>query len=313
MSPGRTPTFTVAGAGRSGTTGLVEGLKTHPGVFLTYPKEPHYYALHGRDADFRGPGDPATINRVAVTGRDAFLELFSGAADHLARGDGSVSTLYYAQRAVEEIRRINPDMRVVIILRNPVERAYSSYLYMRARGFEPCADPVEALEDEERRRADNWHHLWHYRQMSFYADGVRTLQDGLGRDQVGVYFYDDLSADYTATVSRVLRFLGLPAHPSEGRDVPRVNVSGTPRLALLQKAIVAATRNEVVRRTVKNSTSFRFRERIRRSSLQRSAVPPAVEEALRGVYDDDLAELATLISGDVPPWLSASRLTEGPA
>jgi hypothetical protein len=42
-------------------------------------------------------------------------------------------------------------------------------------------------------------------------------------------------------------------------------------------------------------------------------VPPAVEEALQGVYDDDLAELATLISGDVPPWLSASRLTEGPA
>jgi hypothetical protein len=136
--------------------------------------------------------------------------------------------LYYAQRAVEEIRRINPDMRVVIILRNPVERAYSSYLYMRARGFEPCADPVEALEDEERRRADNWHHLWHYRQMSLLRRaGCGRCRTGSVATQVGVYFYDDLSAELHGHGEPRSALPRSACPPVRGTDVPRVNVSGT--------------------------------------------------------------------------------------
>jgi len=299
------PTFLVAGAGRSGTTGLVEGLRTHPRVFVTQPKEPHYFALHGQPADFKGPGDAATINRVAVTERGRYLELFPTEHDYLALGDGSVSTLYYAERAVAEIRRVNPAMRLVLILRDPVERAYSSYLYMRARGFEPCENVLDALADEPRRRAENWHHLWHYEAMSHYAADLATLQDGLGRGQVGVWFHDDLVADYTGTVSSVLRFLGLPPDPGEGIGVPRVNVSGTPRLPLVQRAIVAATRNETLRRTVKRSTSFRLRERIRRSSLRPSAVPREVQQHFAGGFDDDLVKLSSLLDprDNLPGWL----------
>lgn len=308
MTMSTVPTFLVAGAGRSGTTGLVEGLRTHPQVFVTQPKEPHYFALHGQPAAFNGPGDAATINRVAVIELDAYLDLFPTTHDFLALGDGSVSTLYYADRAVDEILRVNDQMRLVVILRDPVERAYSSYLYMRARGFEPCEDILDALADEPRRREENWHHLWHYESMSYYAANLATLQEGLGRDRVGVWFHDDLVADYAGTVSSVLRFLGLPLDPGEGVGVPRVNVSGTPRLPLVQRAIVAATRNEVLRRTVKRSTSFRLRERVRRSSLRPSAVPRQVQHHFAGVFDADLARLATLLddSRSMPSWLSTT-------
>ena len=302
-APTRGPTFLVAGAGRSGTTGLVEGLRTHPKVFVTQPKEPHYFALHGRTVDFRGPGDDATINRVAVTDRSRYLDLYPREHDYLALGDGSVSTLYYADRAVKEILRVNPELRVVVILRDPVERAYSSFLYMRARGFEPCANPIDALVDEPRRRAENWHHLWHYREMSRYAGGLATLQRGLGAERVGVWFHDALEADYQATVSCVLRFLDLPPHAGEGVGVPRVNVSGTARRPAIQRAIVATTRNELLRRTVKRTTSFRLRERLRRSNLQPSAVPPELRQFLDGAFDDDLAALSSLVTGSLPAWL----------
>jgi hypothetical protein len=303
MSDVQVPNFVVAGAGRSGTTGLVEGLRTHPGVFVTQPKEPHYFALHGRPAVFKGPGDDATINRVAVTDRARYLDLYPTRHHFLALGDGSVSTLYYADRAVEELRRVNPQMRVVVILREPIERAYSSYLYMRARGFEPCDNVLDALADEQRRRGDNWHHLWHYQAMSHYAAGLAALQAGLGREQVGVWFHDDLDSDYGGTVSSVLRFLGLPLDPAEAVGVPRVNVSGTPRLAAVQRAIVAATRNEAVRKAVKQTTSFRFRERIRRSSLRPSTVPAEVREYLQGAFDADLAALSSLVTVTTPAWL----------
>ncbi|MBA2555654.1 MAG: sulfotransferase, partial [Geodermatophilaceae bacterium] len=201
------PNFLVVGAARSGTTALVEGLRNHPQVFLTMPKEPHYFALHGQNVDFRGPGDDATINRVAVTDYDDYLALYPAAPDYLALGDGSVSTLYYAEAAVPEILRVNPEMRLAVMLRDPVDRAFSSFQYLRARGFEPHEDFMAALDDEPDRIRDNWHHLWHYTAMSLYADGLQTLREGLGAERVGVWFYDDLDRDADATISRVLRFL----------------------------------------------------------------------------------------------------------
>ncbi|MDN5895646.1 MAG: sulfotransferase, partial [Nocardioides sp.] len=139
------PDFVVAGAGRSGTTAVVEALRVHPQAFVTEPKEPHYFALHGTRPEFAGPGDAHTINRVAVTDRKAFLDLFPrDRGEFRALGDGSVSTLYYYQRALPEILTMNPGMRFVILLRDPVARAYSSFQYIRARVFDPAEALLEA-------------------------------------------------------------------------------------------------------------------------------------------------------------------------
>ncbi|CAN5266228.1 hypothetical protein BH24ACT9_BH24ACT9_08960 [soil metagenome] len=308
MTDGRDPslpTFLVAGAARSGTTGLVEGLRTHSRVFVTAPKEPHYFALHTTGAQFQGPGDAATINRVAVVDREAYLALYPQRHDFLALGDGSVSTLYYADQAAPEIVRVNPQMRIVVILREPVARAYSSYLYLRARGFEPCADFLKAVAEEPRRTADNWHHLWHYTAMGHYAHGIRVLREVLGSDQVGVWFYDDLEADYQGTVRSVQNFLGLPEESTQDLDVPRVNVSGTPRVAFVQRAIQLATGNERFRSTLKSTTSFGFRERIRRGGLRPSEVPAQARAQLAPRYVESLSELAALLDGPTPHWVKA--------
>jgi len=273
-------------------------------VFVTQPKEPHYFALHGGPADFRGPGDAATINRVAVTERVRYINLFPAQHDYLALGEGSVSTLYYAERAVQEITTINPRMRVVVILRDPVERAYSSYSYMRARGFEPHEDFYTALADEQRRRSESWHHLWHYTGMSYYASCLRTLKDALGPDQVRVWFYDDMVNDYEAVVSSVLRFIEVSPHPDEAKGVGRVNVSGTPRHPSLQRAIWWATRHESLRRTAKQLSSYTFRERIRRNLLRPTGVPRYARDLLNPLFRDDLREVAGMVEGNRPIWLT---------
>jgi len=307
MTPPRTrPNFLLAGAARSGTTALVEGLRHHPQVFLTLPKEPHYFALHGQTPDFRGPGDAATINRVAVTDHDDYLRLYPAEHDYLALGDGSVSTLYYAEQAVPEILRVNPEMRLAVILRDPVDRAFSSFQYLSARGFEPHEDFMKALDDEPDRIRDNWHHLWHYTAMSRYADGLETLRQGLGPDRVRVWFYDDLARDTGSTISSVLRFLELPEHPQESAAISRVNVSGTPRLAPLTRAIQRATTIEPLRQLVKKSTTFGLREFVRRHSLRPSAVPAAARARLEPLFTDDLRRVADMLGGtaaDGPGWL----------
>lgn len=301
------PTFLVVGGARCGTTGLVEGLRSHPGVFVTEPKEPHYFAFHRNGAHFTAPGDEHTINRVAVTDKESYLRLYPDAdregERYLALGDGSVSTMYYYEEALPEVLAVNPAMRLVVLLRDPVERAFSAYGYMRARGLEPVDDFLEAVALEERRKAAGWHHIWHYVAMSKYADSVAAIQSAVPADQLGIWFYDDLNSDYERTVSEVLRFIGVPEVQGEGAGIPRVNISGQPKSKSLHAVIKWATANAALRTAVKRSTSYRFRERVRGRVLRASGLPEGAREALAPEFEQDLGKLRELLSGRGPRWL----------
>lgn len=299
----RGPTYLVVGGARCGTSALVEGLRAHPAVFVTDPKEPHYFALHERGAHFTAPGDEHTVNKVSVTDRDAYLRLYPAEHELAALGDASVSTMYYHQDALPEVLAMNPAMRLVVLLREPVSRAFSAHQYMRARGLEPVADFLEAVALEEERIAAGWHHIWHYTAMSRYADAVAAIRAAVPADQVGIWFYDDLNADYEGTLASVLEFIGAPPTDREGVEVPRVNISGQPRSRLLHAALTAATASPRVRSGVKQLTSYRFRERVRRLALARGGLDPDVVEQLGPRFADDLARLRELIPGRVPAWL----------
>jgi len=94
-SPPQTLMFVVVGAARAGSTAVTEALRAHPHIFVTRPKEPHYFALSGRPVNFSGPGDDTTINRVAVTDVEQYRAHYPPGGGYRALGEGSVSTLYY--------------------------------------------------------------------------------------------------------------------------------------------------------------------------------------------------------------------------
>lgn len=300
---GPTPTFLVVGAARSGTTAVTEGLKTHPKVFVTQPKEPHYFAFHGQTVNFRGPGDEAAINRVAITDRGQYLALYPPASSYSALGDGSVTTLYYAEHAADEIRRVNPDVRIVVLLREPTERAFSSFNYLRARKVEEESDFLRALEREPQRIRSHWHHMWHYSGVSHYSKSLKILRDTFGADQVRVWFYDDLTRDYSSTLREVMAFIGLADGAEHEVSLPRVNASGMPRLGAAQDVVLWATRHQKVRAAVKSVVGFRTRERIRSSLLRTVSMPDEVRTCVGDRFTDDLVELSSMLGGRGPSWL----------
>jgi hypothetical protein len=305
------PTFAVVGAARSGTTAVIEALRGRPDVFVTNPKEPHFYAFAGTDVAFRGPGDGDTINRVAVTDRQRFLGLFDAASDqHVARGDGSVSTLYYYEHSIEAVRSTNPQMRIVVILRDPVERAYSSFQYLRSRGYEPLSDFSDALAAEQSRRKEGWHHLWHYAAMSQYAAQVEAFLDAFGRDQVGVWLYEDFASDPGAVLGSIFQFVGSTA-PLDVADVHRVNVSGVPHSPMLHRAQLAAARQPLLRATVKRLVPFAVRERIRTAQLKPTSVPPDARAMLAERLGSDVADLASMLRQPLDAW-ATSFSEDGP-
>jgi hypothetical protein len=296
------PTFCVAGAARSGTTAVIEGLRSHPDVFVTSPKEPHYFAFAGEEIDFQGPGDAETINRVAVTDRRKYLELYADTDRFVARGDGSVSTLYYYDRAIEAIKTLNPDLRIALILRNPVERAHSSYQYLRSRGYEQVTEFEKALDAEKSRRDSNWHHLWHYVAMSRYADQVEAFLSAFGDSQVGIWTYESLTADYDAVIASINEFVGVAPQRRTAEGQAKVNVSGRPRFAALQHAQLWMTRQQWVRSAVKAVVPFSVRERIRGSLLTAESVSPQARERLTEVLADDVARLRHITGRSFVEW-----------
>jgi len=296
------PTFLIAGGARCGTTGLVEGLRRNPRVFVTTPKEPHYFAYHRTGADFRAPADAQTINRVAVTDRDAYLALYPAEHDYLALGDASVSTMYHAAEAMPEVLAVNPRMKLVVLLREPVARAYSAHQYMVGRGLEPVEDFLEAVGLEEARREERWHHMWHYTAMSRYADSLETMAQAVPADQLRVWFYDDLNADYRRTVMEILTFLGVPPEP-HAAEVPRVNVSGRPRYPALQHAVAWATTHEQVRSALKQVIPFHMREQMRRLLLTTDPLPADARTQLEPLFTDDLRRVRAILPGPYPDWL----------
>src|SRR5215218_4707583 len=120
------PNFLIIGAGKSGTTSLYHYLGQHPEVFMSPMKEPKFFCFEGERPNFRGPGDDEEINRKCVTTIDAYRALFDGVACEKAVGEASSMYLYYP-KAPERIDHHVAGVRLIAVLRNPVDRAYSSY------------------------------------------------------------------------------------------------------------------------------------------------------------------------------------------
>jgi Sulfotransferase family len=294
------PQFLVIGAARSGTTALYQYLAEHPGLFLTEPKEPHYFALAGTTPAFTGPGDRQTVNRLAVTDREAYLRLYRDARPDQVRGEASVSTLYYPD-AVTRAREMVPDARLVCMLRDPVDRAFSAYGFMRTRGWEPCATFEDALADEPRRIAEGWHHIWHYTGMSRYGEQLRHVLEVFPREQLLVLRHEDMTADPDAVLARVHAHLGVPSVP---RTVdPDPHRSGEPRSRFLGRL---ASTHHPLKKLLSPVVPTPLRRRLRREIVARNVVRvsyrPETRRELVAAFDPDLELLGQVTGLDVAAW-----------
>jgi Sulfotransferase family len=229
-SDGAWPNLFVVGAQKAGTTALHEVLGRHPAVFMAANKEPRHFGAGPEDAR-AGPRVPHRDVRD-VRG---YLELFRPGRDRAYRGESS--TLYlYSDRAAREIAARCPDARIVIVLREPVERAFSAWAFARMRGLEREADFERAIAQEPDRIARGWGPTWHYQRRGMYAGQVARYLEEFGRERVFVRSYDLLRAAPRRFYEELLTFLGLEWPPGFDVMTDR-NRSLVPRLSWLNRVL----------------------------------------------------------------------------
>src|SRR5918994_33933 len=187
------PNFFIVGAQKAGTTSLYHYLNQHPDVFMSPRKEPFFFDrelnAHGEvvKQEFGGPGDQQAPKYVNIREYEA---LFAGAKGEKAIGEAS--PLYiYAPGTAERIKRYVPEAKLIALLRNPADRAYSAFLHAVRIGREPLSDFAQALREEDDRIWYNWHYQFHYRNRGLYYAQLKRYFEVFGREKVGIWLYED--------------------------------------------------------------------------------------------------------------------------
>ena len=299
MQSAKFPNLFIVGAPKSGTTTLAYWMRHHPQVFVCTPKEPMFYC--GFDEPFGGPGAD-DINAQVVTERDAYLDLFAGAGGARYLVDASTDYLSCPE-AAERIKADSPNAGIIMLLRNPVERAFSEHSHLVRDNLETL--PLrEALAQETERRAANWNTLFRHVERGLYADAVTRFLPAFGSEKVFIALHDDLRVDPDGLRRRVFSFLGLE---DLELGVPRLNQSGIVKSQLLydlsRGRILPTSVKALIRAVVGRRRLSNLQARVSSANLKKLNFSDDDRAALVALFRDDVAAVI-VPSAELETWKS---------
>jgi sulfotransferase family protein len=299
------PNFIIAGAARSGTTSLYRYLGQHPDIFVAPVKEPHYFAVDDFPERFTGPRDDR-LNRRIIRDKERYQQVFAAASGKRVIGESSAFYLCYPH-AAERIVHACSDPKIIIMLRDPVDRAYSAYMYLVRDGRETLS-LAEALHRERERKAQGFEPMWWYTELSRYYAQVKHYVDVMGQGRVKILLYDDLCSNPGQLLRSVFEFLGVC------EDVPidtsfRYNSSGIARSRTIYTLVDSflghpGALKRYVKTLMPSSLSTALRNRVMNALIAPISMSPDVPAQLRTLFADDVSKLEVLLGRDLCCWRS---------
>jgi Sulfotransferase domain len=211
----RLPDFIIGGAPRSGTTWLYELLDRHPDVYMAKPLKPEPKFFLRDDLYAKG------LSHYSQA-------WFAGAGDDEVAGEKSTDYLESAAAAAR-IARDLPRVKLVFILREPVDRAYSNYLWTKMNGLETesfeTAIRLEAQRERELPERLRFTRPYSYFSRGLYADLLAPYFKTFPRAQLLVVRYEDITERPAALAESLHRFLGVAPRPGDVEDLGVINPS----------------------------------------------------------------------------------------
>ena len=286
------PNFYIVGAAKCGTTSIWGYLGKHPDVFFPKVKEPSY---------FMSIAPPPELENEHCDGNfDFYQRLYQDSNGYKAVGDASTGYLRDAN-AARRIHEVCPHARIVILLRDPVERAHSAFL-MEKRVSDYSVSFLEWVQNYRPR--DKCEQVWGEDtniEQGMYYEQVKRYIDTFGRDQVGVYLFEELEKDSRRLTEEIARHIGVDPQLLNPEEFERVyNRARVPRFAKLYKAIGPKTRaflryrvlhHSVIERIGSSRLLFKFDKPLRN---ERAA------KILQALYEPDLRRLEELLGRKLP-------------
>lgn len=281
------PNFFIIGTPKGGTTSLYSYMKQHPDIFMSEIKEPRYFTYD--------ESNPEHVNSRAgkfpIRSMDDYLHLFNDVKDEKVAGEASPGYLT-SPLACARIREFSPAAKLVASLRNPVDRAYSSYL-MHVRAGKETRKVEDAMKPGEQCV-----------EMGLYYENLSRYIQTFGRDKVKVVLFDDLKKDAVSVVKDLYEFLEVD--PDFTPDISMRHNSG---------GIVSSRTVRIIMRTLKINRTLTVKLRslfpsihtlwLRIRSANLEAAPQLTKEirgSLLEYYSEDIGKLESLLEVDLSQW-----------
>lgn len=305
----RLPNFVVGGAPKCGTTSLYFYLAQHPDVFLPARKELHYFSYKQLLSNTAGPGDFEALRNICGD-RITYEGHYAMAGTQRAIGEISPSYLYYGEAS----RRINEELgkiKILFMLRDPTEKAYSQYMHQVRQNLESLSFE-DALDAEEERRRAGWSDIWRYAESSLYAERVQRYVDVFGFRNVKVIVFEEFISDTTNVLRSILEYLGVDIHvPINTSGV--YNKTGEPRSRILGMVL---SRPNPLKWALRQIFPERLRTRISLAMLRlntgrKETLSEDLRERLKAYFREDVEHLEEVLARRLPWCCSEADETQG--
>lgn len=304
------PNFLIIGVQKAGTTSVYHYLKQHPQIYMSPVKETNFLEREWESVD---PAIRAQVNQERIRqGRreridtfEKYYNLFNGVTDEIAIGEASPNYLFHYVSSSRLIQRYVPQAKLIAILRNPVERAYSDYL-MHVR---EAINVKESLTEQIRRFPE---HQSFTLKKGFYYEPLSHYFSTFDRHQIKVYLYDDLCRDPLAMMQSLYQFVGVDptftTDTSKREQVAQVPKSSWVNQMLRTRNPMRSAAASALKLMVPVETRQYWRDRlIQINSAEKSKAQPLspdTRESLLSIYRDDILTLQDLIQRDLSAWLA---------
>jgi len=296
------PNFLLVGAAKCGTSSLHKYLDQHPDVFMSKVKEPRFISSQVTPFPLNGPGDHK-VEAWYVKKYADYVKLFEEARDYPAIGESSADTLYFHIGTIPVIKQYLGDPKIIIMLRNPVKRAFSAYQHL-VRDLREDLSFEDGIQEEPNRIKNNWELIYHYTAVSLYYDSVKAFMDNF--TNVKVILTEDQERRPQQVIRDIFRFLNVDPNCDVNTEI-RYNMSGKPKSQWLhqfffQGNMARRLAQPFVRTLFSQETRVRIAQKIQEKNLTRMTINPETKVILHQYFEEDIRKLEGLLHRDLAIW-----------
>lgn len=291
------PNFLVIGAPKSGTTSLFYYIKQHPEIYLPVQKELHYFSFDKLVMNSNGPKDSQVLDGLCRT-KDEYIKHYRNVKNEKAIGDISPSYLYYETH--DKIKHELGLVKIVVILRNPVEKAYSQYMHM-VRDQREGLSFYDALLAEDERKKNGWSDIWRYAESSLYSDRLNAFIDSFGRENVHVIIFDDFIKNPNNEVRKLFLFLGVNQNITVNTQ-SAYNRTGEARSIVIAEILGNKSRlKNIVKSLIPSSLRIKMRLKIMDiNTKEKRGMDKASKNYLMKYFKEDMLNLENILDRKLP-------------
>lgn len=275
------PNLLIIGVPKAGTTSLYFWLKQHPEVFMSPVKEPHYFSQ--------------IKNPKHIENWESYVKLFKKAKNEKIIGEASVSYFHFYERSIPLIKEKLGNPKLIVILRNPIERAWSHYQYYIKSGHEKN-NPDKVFDKSYVIENDPWG--WNlknpYIELSFYSEPLKNFLANF--KNVKILLYDNLKSNPQSLIKDVYSFLNVDVSFIPNFEVR--NVSGEPRNKLIKYILSLNMTQKIIPKI-----PYPIKAQLRGVVFKKNEIPVPIKERLKNVFEEDIKETSKLLNKDLSFWL----------